>query len=134
MLASLLSFIALAVLIAAMVWYFKISKPPGRPAAGGAKQSPKVKWSGRVDGDLPIKRLTGLQANCLSDAVFGDLIIRDSDISDRRLYERDEAQVLHKDRTVDSLVKHGFLVADGKGAYICTDLGARAHETLPVQW
>lgn len=135
MLASLLSFIPLALLIAAVVWYFKASKQPGRPVAGGAaKQSTGVKWSGRVDGALPIKRLTGLQANCMSDAVSGVLIIRDSDISDRRMYERDETSSLHPDRTVDSLVKHGFLVADGKGAYICTDLGARAYETLPVQW
>lgn len=133
MLASLLSFIPLALLIAAVVWYFKAPKRPGRPAAGsGAKQSPGVKWSGRMDGDLPIKRLTGLQANCLSDAAAGVLIIRNSDISDRLIYERDETSVLHADRTVDTLVKHGFLAADGKGGYICTDLGARAYETLPV--
>ncbi len=135
MLASLLSFIPLALLIAAVVWYLKTPKQPSRPDAGGAvKQSRSVKWSGRMDGALPIKRLTGLQANCLSDAVTGLLIIRDSDISDRRLHERDETSVLHKDRTVDSLVKHGFLVADNKGAYICTDLGARAYETLSAQW
>lgn len=151
MLASLLSFIPLALLIAAVVWYFKArdkrpiklpivdvaaAKTPSAPIgfrvavkAGNAA----IKWSGQIDGELPIKSLTGNQGRCLSDATTGVLVIRDSDISDRRIYDRDESGVMHADRTVDSLVKHGFLAPDGRGAYVCTDRGARAYETLQVR-
>lgn len=153
MLQSLVACIPLFLLIAFVVWYFKTrdKRPIKLPrmvtqdvSAERTQQigfrvpvkekNTAIKWSGVSDGDLPIKRLTGLQSNCLSDAVAGLLVIRDSDISDRRIYDRSESGVMHGDRTVDSLVKHGFLAPDGRGTYVCTDLGARAFETLPVQW
>lgn len=152
MLQSLVACIPLFLVIAFVVWYFKtrdkrpIKLPPIVDVAAAKIPSASIgfrvavkagnaaiKWSGQIDGELPIKSLTGNQGRCLSDATTGVLVIRDSDISDRRIYDRDESGVMHADRTVDSLVKHGFLAPDGRGAYVCTDRGARAYETLQVR-
>lgn len=88
-----------------------------------------IKWSGLVDGPLPIKRLSVAQYSCLRDAVDG-----------RRIYCTNQqgefmSQIpvevaFHPMRTVGPLLSHGFLAPDGCGGLVGTDFGARAYETL----
>lgn len=88
----------------------------------------RMRWSGRDYGPFPIKRLTDGQSRCLHDAVGRKRIV----IGDPYA-QRGEAPVdieAHPDRTVKSLVKHGFLTETEKGIYICTDFGAKAWEEL----
>jgi hypothetical protein len=40
---------------------------------------------------------------------------------------------IHPIRTINTLVKHGYLVASSPGVYICTDFGAEAYERLPAR-
>lgn len=91
----------------------------------------RARWSGKIDGPLPIKTLTFRQDYCLSHAAYGKRIIPYR--SNESFGATREDVEFHPARTVDVLVKHGFLVADGKGAFVCTDLGLRAFETLPAR-
>ena len=89
----------------------------------------RMKWSGKIDGSMPIKNITYNQERCLGDASLGKRIIASS--IDDSYRDAHDGFANHQSRTVNSLVKHGFLVADGTGAFVCTDLGLRAFETLP---
>ncbi len=90
-----------------------------------------MKWSGKINGPLPIKTLTFNQNHCLSDAAFGKRIVQHR--PGENYGDAPENIAFHSSRTVDTLVKHGFLMGDGKGAFVCTDLGLRAFETLPYR-
>lgn len=89
----------------------------------------RMRWSGKNTGAMSIKALTDKQVSCLHDAVLHMRIIPGDQFAQSGSVPEDVA--LHPNRTVDSLVKHGFLAPDGHGAYLCTDHGARAFETLP---
>lgn len=138
MLQSLVACIPLFLLIAFIIWYFKsrdkrpIKLPPLNVHGAQKNQRPAAAFKDavRADSVLPTKRLTLLQGNCLHDAALGRLVVRDGD---HQFYNHDGEYVLCADRTIDSLVKHGFLAANGRGAYVCTDLGRQAYEVLPVQ-
>ena len=105
-------------------------QPASQMQKNSAETSRKhMRWSGKIDGPLPLKALTFNQSFCLSDASVGKRIIPSR--LNESYGDAPENIAFHLARTVDSLVKHGFLAADGKGAFVCTDLGLRAFETLP---
>ena len=90
-----------------------------------------MRWSGKIDGPLPVKTLTFNQNFCLSDAARGKRIVPHR--PGESYGNAPENIAFHSSRTVDVLVKHGFLAADAQGAFVCTDLGLRAFETLPFR-
>lgn len=97
-----------------------------------AKGPKPMRWSGTVTGPLPIKVLTRPQIDCLDSASYGARIVG---VPPSEMYfQQPENTSSHATKTVQSLVKHGFLADDGKGGYIITDLGLRAHETCSVRW
>lgn len=90
-----------------------------------------IKWSGKDTGPLGIKYLTVNQDHCLRQALERKRIIPGDSLGSKGDAPPDVS--FHTQRTVDSLVKHGFLEADGNGSYRCTDHGARACEQLPMR-
>ena len=92
----------------------------------------RMRWSGKSDGPMPIKNITYNQERCLGDASLGKRIIASS--RDESYSNAPDDFANHQSRTVNSLVKHGFLVANGTGTFICTDLGLRAYESLPTKF
>lgn len=92
-----------------------------------------VEWSGSSSGALSLKTLTYKQYDCLEDARYGFRIIGVTPS------ERTESQPhktrAHGQKTVASLVRHGFLAsADSEGGHVITDLGLNALEACDVRY
>ncbi len=91
----------------------------------------RIHWSRVITGPLPIRRLTRSQYDCLRDAIARFRIVEGDPFASRGDLPDDVR--LHSARTVRSLERHGFLEANGRGALLCTDMGARAFEVLPAE-
>ena len=91
-----------------------------------------MEWSGSTAEALPIKTLTYKQYDCLEDARYGFKIVGLTP-SDRKLPQPDKTRA-HGQKTVASLVKHGFLTSDGEGSYLINDLGLNALEVCSVRY
>jgi hypothetical protein len=104
---------------------------PDAEEAYQAYKATLIKWSGKDTGPFAIKALTVTQDHCLRQAQERKRIIPGDSFGSNGEVPPDVS--FHSQRTVDSLVKHGFLEADGKGTYRCTDHGARACEQLPIR-
>ena len=73
-----------------------------------------MEWSGSISGAMPLKTLTYKQYECLEDARYGFKVVGLT--------------------TVASLVRHGFLIADGADGYAITDHGLNALEVCDVRY
>jgi hypothetical protein len=91
-----------------------------------------ARWSGDVTSALPIRALTINQYYCLRDATMRFKIRCESD------FVEDVGTVksikYHAKKTINALVKHGMIAANGSGEFEITDLGCRAFETLPTRY
>lgn len=89
-------------------------------------------WSGRSSNVLPLKTLTYKQYECLEDARYGFKIIGVTPT------ERKEPQPHkirpHGQKTVASLIKHGFLAANDDNTCVITDHGLNALAVCDVRY
>lgn len=97
-----------------------------------SKGPERLSWSGDETTALPIKTLSPHQSMCLNDASYGIRIVMVA--PSERYTSPTEGFSGHPSKTVNSLIKHGFLLADGKGSYTITDLGLRANAQCNVRW
>lgn len=88
----------------------------------------RIKWSGKDYGPFPITKLTENQLSCLHDAVGRKKIVVGNRYEVRGDAPTDIA--FHPEKTVSSLLKHGFLAKSEAGYLTCTDFGANAWENL----
>lgn len=91
-----------------------------------------MEWSGSTRGALPLKILTYKQYECLEDARYGFKIVGVTTAA------RKDAQPhktrAHGQKTVASLVRHGFLALNDEGGYVITDHGLNALEVCDVRY
>lgn len=89
-------------------------------------------WSGSSSSALPLKTLTYKQYECLEDARYGFKIIGVTPTG------RKEAQPHkirpHGQKTVASLIKHGFLAANDDDTCVITDHGLNALAVCDVRY
>ncbi|HYW57116.1 MAG TPA: hypothetical protein VE934_09150 [Polaromonas sp.] len=93
---------------------------------------PEFQWSGTTTGALPIKILTYKQYECLEDARYGFRIVG-VPTAERKLPQPYKTRA-HGQKTVASLMKHGFLDEDGTGGYVINDHGLNALEVCSVRY
>lgn len=91
-----------------------------------------MEWSGSTSGTLPLKILTYKQYECLEDARYGFKIVGVTPTE--RKNEQPHKTRAHGQKTVASLVRHGFLMADGSGGNVITDLGLNALQACGVRY
>ena len=89
-------------------------------------------WSGSTNGALPLKTLTYKQYECLEDARYGFKIVGVKPTE--RKNEQHHKTRAHGQKTVASLVRHGFLISNGDEAFIVTDHGLNALEVCDVRY
>lgn len=94
--------------------------------------APEFEWSGTTTGALPLKILTYKQYECLEDARYGFRIAAVAP-SERKQPQPHKTRA-HGQKTVASLVRHGFLNPDGEGGYVITDHGLNALEVCSVRY
>ena len=91
-----------------------------------------MEWSGSTLGNLPLKTLTYKQYECLEDARYGFKIVGVTP-SERKDLQPHKTRA-HGQKTVASLVKHGFLSAGDENTYVITDFGLNALEVCDVRY
>ena len=91
-----------------------------------------MEWSGSTRGELPIKTLTYKQYECLEDARYGFKIVGVT--PNARKDEQPHKTRAHGQKTVASLLKHGFLAPADEGASVITDHGLNALEVCDVRY
>ena len=91
-----------------------------------------MEWSGSTSGSLPLKTLTYKQYECLEDARYGFKIVGVTP-SARKDAQPHKTRA-HGQKTVASLVRHGFLTLDGENTYAITDRGLNALEVCDVRY
>jgi hypothetical protein len=91
-----------------------------------------MEWSGSTSGTLPLKTLTYKQYECLEDARYGFKIIGVTPTERKK--EQPHKTRAHGLKTVASLARHGFLIADGAEGYAITDHGLNALEVCDVRY
>lgn len=89
-------------------------------------------WSGSMSGVMPLKTLTYKQYECLEDARHGFKIVGVTPTGRKK--EQPHKTRAHGLKTVTSLVRHGFLVADGADGHAITDHGLNALEVCDVRY
>ena len=94
--------------------------------------APQLEWSGTTTGALPLKTLTYKQYECLEDARYGFRIAAVAP-SERKLPQPHKTRA-HGQKTVASLVRHGFLNPDDTGGHVITDHGLNALEVCSVRY
>ena len=70
-----------------------------------------MEWSGSISGAMPLKTLTYKQYECLEDARYGFKVVGLTPTERKK--EQPHKTRAHGLKTVASLVRHGFLIADG---------------------
>ncbi len=109
--------------------------PPAEPNDSTYRVSyipPEFQWSGTTTGALPIKILTYKQYECLEDARYGFRIVGVPP-GERKLPQPYKTRA-HGQKTVASLMKHGFLDEDGTGGCVINDHGLNALEVCSVRY
>ena len=91
-----------------------------------------MEWSGSTSGTLPLKTLTYKQYECLEDARYGFKIIGVTPTERKK--EQPHKTRAHGQKTVASLVRHGFLISDGEAGFVITDHGLNALEVCDVRY
>ena len=91
-----------------------------------------VEWSGSTSAPMPLKTLTYKQYECLEDARRGFKIIGVKP-TERKKVQPNTSRA-HSLKTVESLVGHGFLAAEGQNGYGITDHGLNALEVCAVRY
>ena len=91
-----------------------------------------VEWSGSSATVLAVKTLTYKQYECLEDARYGFKIVGVTP-SERKDVQPHKTRA-HGQKTVASLVKHGFLSAGDENTYVITDFGLNALEVCDVRY
>ena len=91
-----------------------------------------MEWSGSTSGTLPLKTLTYKQYECLEDARYGFKIIGVTPTE--RKNEQPHKTRAHGQKTVASLVRHGFLIPNGEAGFVITDHGLNALEVCDVRY
>lgn len=91
-----------------------------------------MEWSGSTSGTLPLKTLTYKQYECLEDARYGFKIVGVTP-SARKNAQPHKTRA-HGQKTVASLVRHGFLALNSENAYVITDHGLNALEVCDVRY
>ena len=91
-----------------------------------------MEWSGSTSGNLPLKTLTYKQYECLEDARYGFKVVGVT-LSARK-NEQPLKTRAHGQKTVASLVRHGFLSLNSENAYVITDHGLNALEVCDVRY
>ena len=91
-----------------------------------------IEWSGSTSGTLPLKTLTYKQYECLEDARYGFKIVGVT--PSRRKDAQPHKTRAHGQKTVASLVKHGFLAMDSENTYVITDHDLNALEVCDVRY
>ena len=91
-----------------------------------------MEWSGSSTGTLPLKILTYKQYECLEDARYGFRIVGVTP-SARKEVQPHKTRA-HGQKTVESLVRHGFLELNGDNSYVITDHGLNALEVCDVRY
>ena len=79
-----------------------------------------MEWSGSTSGTLQLKTLTYKQYECLEDARYGFKIVGVT--PNARKNAQPHKTRAHGQKTVASLVRHGFLALDSENAYVITDI------------
>ena len=116
-----------------------------KPSVSFASQRPEEKrpyeisyassgkeWSGSTSGALPIKVLTYRQYECLEDARYGFNIVGVTPTG-RKAVQPHQTRA-HGQKTVASLLKHGFLASTDAKIYVITDLGLNALQVCDVRY
>ena len=91
-----------------------------------------MEWSGSSTGTLPLKTLTYKQYECLEDARYGFTIVGVTP-SARKDVQPHKTRA-HGRKTVESLVRHGFLELNSSNSYVITDHGLNALEVCDVRY
>ena len=91
-----------------------------------------MEWSGSISGAMPLKTLTYKQYECLEDARYGFKVVGLTPTERKK--EQPHKTRAHGLKTVASLVRHGFLIADGADGYAITDHGLNALEVCDVRY
>ena len=91
-----------------------------------------MEWSGSTSGALPLKTLTYKQYECLEDARYGFRIVGVT--PSERKNEQPHKTRAHGMKTVASLARHGFLMANDEDGFAITDHGLNALEVCDVRY
>ena len=91
-----------------------------------------IEWSGSTNGVVPLKTLTYKQYECLEDARYGFKIVGVTPTERKK--EQPHKTRAHGQKTVASLVRHGFLISDAVDGHVITDLGLNALEVCDVRY
>lgn len=91
-----------------------------------------MEWSGSTSGTLPLKTLTYKQYECLEDARYGFKIVGVTPTERKK--EQPHKTRAHGQKTVASLARHGFLIANGEDGFAITDHGLNALEVCEVRY
>ena len=91
-----------------------------------------IEWSGSTTGVIPLKTLTYKQYECLEDARYGFRIVGVKPTE--RKNEQSHKTRTHGQKTVASLVRHGFLISNGADSLVITDHGLNALEVCDVRY
>lgn len=133
--------IVLTGVVAAALYFFARRKPPlasvlPAPVEKSTYEisyiAPEFQWSGTSSGELPIKILTYKQYECLEDARYGFKIVAVPP-AERKLPQPYKTRA-HGLKTVDSLLKHGFLDLGSDGGYVISDHGLNALDVCRVRY
>lgn len=89
-------------------------------------------WSGSSAGELPLKVLTYRQYECLEDAHYGFTIVGVTKLEQQNALPLKTRA--HGKKTVDSLVKHGFLEGAAEQGFSITDRGLNALAVCSVRY
>ena len=91
-----------------------------------------IEWSGSTTSVIPLKTLTYKQYECLEDARYGFKIVGVKPTE--RKNKQPHKKRAHGQKTVASLVRHGFLISDGEDLFVVTDHGLNALEVCNVRY
>ena len=89
-------------------------------------------WSGSSSGIIALKTLTYRQYECLEDARYGFNIIGVTP-TQRKNVQPHKTRA-HGQKTVSSLVRHGFLISNGEDTFVVTDHGLNALAVCNVRY
>lgn len=109
------------------------TQPSGEKISYQISYAPSdMEWSGSTSGTLPLKTLTYKQYECLEDARYGFKVVGVTPTERKK--EQPHKTRAHGQKTVASLVRHGFLISNGEDGFVITDHGLNALQVCDVRY